>query len=178
MTMPCDDVTRRVEAHRIEVFTGTTPRRRWSADDKARIVAESYTGAGTVCDVARRYGLAPTQLFTWRRDARTMVLPGPELVFAPVVVAPSAAEATPAKQPRRHRHPSDLQRDAAIAAAASALARPLRAGCERWPHGLHDHRRELQSIGLGQWRRVRPRFPAPGKQLGLGQAVSIRHLAD
>ncbi len=107
MTMPCDDVTRRVEAHRIEVFTGTALRRRWSADDKARIVAESYAGAGTVCDVARRYGLAPTQLFTWRRDAR-MALPAPEPMFAPVVIEPvPASKETPVKRVRRRSRRGD-----------------------------------------------------------------------
>jgi len=103
MTMPCDDVTRRVEAHRIEVFTGTGPRRRWSAEEKARIVAESYSAVGTVCDVARRHGLAPTQLFTWRRGMRTRALPAPELTFAPVLVEPTAAAPAPVPTGRKRR---------------------------------------------------------------------------
>jgi transposase len=98
MTMPCDDVTRRVEAHRIEVFTGAGPRRRWSTGDKARIVAESYSGASTVCDVARRHGLAPTQLFTWRRAARMKALSALEPAFAPVVVELRVARHLLAKQ--------------------------------------------------------------------------------
>jgi transposase len=103
MTMPCDDVTRRVEAHRIEVFTGAGPRRRWSVEDKARIVAESYSGVGTVCDVARRHGLAPTQLFTWRRAAR-MKTPALEPTFAPVVVElPSPGTSRPVKRRRNRR---------------------------------------------------------------------------
>ena len=57
-------------AGRIEVFTGARRRRAWSAEDKATIVEESYAGNGSVCDVARRHGLTPTQLFSWRRDAR------------------------------------------------------------------------------------------------------------
>lgn len=55
-------------ARRIEVFTGAGRRRRWSAEAKAEIVAESH--ASTVGEVADRYGLAKTQIFTWRRDAR------------------------------------------------------------------------------------------------------------
>ncbi|HEX4097525.1 MAG TPA: transposase [Caulobacteraceae bacterium] len=103
--MPCDDVTRRVEAHRIEVFTGAGPRRRWSTEDKARIVAESYSGAGTVCDVARRHGLAQTQLFTWRREARMKALPEsePELKFAPVVVERAPPPTLAARKRRRGR---------------------------------------------------------------------------
>ena len=55
---------------RIEVFTGTGRRRNWSAEDKARIVAESLTSGESVCAVARRHGLSPQQLFGWRRQAR------------------------------------------------------------------------------------------------------------
>lgn len=111
MTMPYDDVTPAGELRRIEVFTGSGPRRRWSAEDKARIVAESYAGVGTVCDVARRHGLAPTQLFTWRREQRRPLEAEPSPMFAPVVVeAPAAAVvAAPRLQPkpkkaRRARH--------------------------------------------------------------------------
>lgn len=66
--MPGDDVLTVPVARRIEVFTGPGQRRRWSAEAKAQIVAESYeTSVGEVAD---RYSLAKTQVFTWRRDAR------------------------------------------------------------------------------------------------------------
>lgn len=55
----------------MEVFTGAGRRRSWSAAEKAAIVAESYGGGETVCGVARRHGLTPQQLFTWRRLAKT-----------------------------------------------------------------------------------------------------------
>jgi transposase len=55
---------------RVEVFTGTGRRRAWAADEKARIIAESYAGGETVSAVARRHGLTPQQLFGWRREAR------------------------------------------------------------------------------------------------------------
>jgi len=66
--MPGDDVLTEPLARRFEVFTGAGRRRRWSAEDKARIVAESY--ARSVGDVADRFGLNKTQLFTWRRELR------------------------------------------------------------------------------------------------------------
>ena len=50
---------------RVEVFTGTARRRRWNAETKARIVAESYSTS--VGEAADRYGVAKTQLFSWRR---------------------------------------------------------------------------------------------------------------
>src|SRR5205085_11850913 len=62
-------------ARRIEVFTGAGRRRNWPADEKAAIVAESYAPGKTVCGVARRHGLTPAQLFTWRRLARRVRLP-------------------------------------------------------------------------------------------------------
>jgi transposase-like protein len=52
----------------VEVITGVGRRRRWSDEDKARIVAESLDPATTSSAVARRYGLHASQLFTWRQQ--------------------------------------------------------------------------------------------------------------
>jgi transposase len=41
---------------RLEVFTGAGRRRNWPAEQKARIVADSYESGETVCAVARRHG--------------------------------------------------------------------------------------------------------------------------
>ncbi len=89
--MPGDDVLTKPVARRIEVFNGAGRRRRWSGEDKARMVAESY--AGSVGDVADRYGLSKTQVFTWRREARTK-LPAPvEPSFVPVIVESASISA-------------------------------------------------------------------------------------
>ena len=93
-------------ARRIEVFTGTGRRRNWPADEKAAIVAESYAPGKTVCGVARRHGLTPAQLFTWRRLARRSRLPvkEPPVLFVPAVVEPSPGPPLhPASQPQRAR---------------------------------------------------------------------------
>ena len=58
------------QVRRIEVITGAGGRRRWTVDDKARIVAETLEPGAAVSDVARRHGLTPQQLFGWRREAR------------------------------------------------------------------------------------------------------------
>jgi transposase len=55
---------------RLEVLEGPTGRRSWPDDVKARIVAESFEPGARVCDVARRHGLAPQHLSTWRGLAR------------------------------------------------------------------------------------------------------------
>ena len=45
-------------------------RRRWSAEEKARIVRESFWPGKRVEDVAVRYGLSRKQLSAWRSLAR------------------------------------------------------------------------------------------------------------
>lgn len=72
---------------RIEVLTGPERRRHWSTEDKERIVAESYSGADSVSRIARRHGLLPQQLFTWRREVRRSATPP---AFAAVALAPVA----------------------------------------------------------------------------------------
>lgn len=85
---------------RLEVFTGTGRRRSWTTEEKAKIVAESYAEGDTVCSVARRHGLTPQQLFTWRRQARQPMAPiatGETPLFVPAVI-----EAAPSERPPRH----------------------------------------------------------------------------
>ena len=91
-------------ARRVEVFTGAGRRRNWPADEKAAIVAESYAPGRTVCGVARRHGLTPAQLFTWRRLARRSRVPKAPALFVPAVVeAVPGLPPRPASQPRRAR---------------------------------------------------------------------------
>jgi transposase len=52
----------------VEVITSVERRRRWSREEKLRIVAESARPYRTVSQVARAHGIAPGQLFTWRRQ--------------------------------------------------------------------------------------------------------------
>src|SRR5262245_25364436 len=52
---------------RVEIITSVQRRRRWTASEKVRIVEETFEPGMTVSLVARRHGVAPNQLFTWRR---------------------------------------------------------------------------------------------------------------
>ncbi len=54
-------------AERVEVITSVQRRRRWSTEEKVRIVEETYLPGNSVSLVARRHGIAGNQLFTWRR---------------------------------------------------------------------------------------------------------------
>src|SRR4051794_40100716 len=70
---------------RLEVITGVGRRRRWSDEEKARIVAESLGPRTSASAVARRYGLHPSQLFVWRQQLAASAArdaPG----FVPVLV--------------------------------------------------------------------------------------------
>ena len=60
-------------------------RRRWSADDKARIVEETLAPGATVSEVARRHDIRPQQLFGWRREMR-IVEPKRPVSFVPAAV--------------------------------------------------------------------------------------------
>ncbi|HXJ03348.1 MAG TPA: transposase [Micropepsaceae bacterium] len=53
----------------MEVITGTGRRRRWDAETKGRLVAESFEPGCSVSEVARRHDISPSLLFLWRRQA-------------------------------------------------------------------------------------------------------------
>jgi transposase len=62
MTTRSDDLISRVE-----VITSVQRRRRWSAAEKVRLVEEAMQPGMSVSFVARRAGIAPSQLFAWKR---------------------------------------------------------------------------------------------------------------
>lgn len=79
----------------IEIITGRERRRRWSAADKLRIVAESHEPGARVAEVAARHAVYPGLLFTWRRQVRDGVLvAGPPATFVPVRLLEPAQELT------------------------------------------------------------------------------------
>ena len=78
---------------RVEILTGTPRRRRWSAEEKARIVAESSVPGSVARTVALRHGVHPNQLYGWRREFRMIggtAEPGLACGFVPVTVAEEA----------------------------------------------------------------------------------------
>jgi transposase len=77
---------------KIEVL-GTERRRRWSLQDKLEIVEETMQPDVTVSEVARRHGLAPSVVFTWRRLAREGRLGDTGPAFVPVEITPVPVQA-------------------------------------------------------------------------------------
>jgi transposase len=74
-----------------EVLLGPERRRRWSTEEKLRILAQSVAPGSSVMLVCRTHGISSGQLYTWRRQFRTGELTG----FAPITVAPSVGQLEP-----------------------------------------------------------------------------------
>jgi transposase-like protein len=69
----------------MEIITGVERRRRWSLEEKLRIVAETEQPGAGIAEVARQYEISRGLLWNWRSQVRRGVL-RPELppVFLPV----------------------------------------------------------------------------------------------
>jgi transposase len=91
------------EVHRLEVITGTGRRRQFTEDFKAQVVEETLTPGAVVSNIARRRGLTPQQVFTWRRQARQLPA-GMEskAQFVPAIVEVAMPPAS-ARTPERKR---------------------------------------------------------------------------
>jgi transposase len=81
----------------VEIFHERA-RRRWTEEDKRRLVAETLAPGATVHGVARRHGVNTSQLFTWRKQLRVGIEPA--VGFAAVAITPATppcvADAVPA----------------------------------------------------------------------------------
>src|SRR5919205_3697555 len=91
-----------IEGHsfrRVEVLTGAPRRRRWSAAEKAAIVAESLAPGAVASTIALRHGLHRNQLYMWRREVRSGALANRGIAmpdFVPIVPENRAASRTAA----------------------------------------------------------------------------------
>lgn len=98
---------------RVEVITSEERRRRWSREEKARLVAASFEPGVTVSEVARAAGIHVSQLFRWRNQLCERVEPArtPQLLPVEIVpqspVAPMGAE-EPAAVPARRRRKAGI----------------------------------------------------------------------
>jgi transposase len=94
---------------RVEVLAGVERRRRWSAEEKLRIVEASLQAGAVVTEVARRNQVSKSLLYEWRRLARMGRLVGEPAAFVPVQIEqPASTEAAqvqdaPRSRPARRR---------------------------------------------------------------------------
>lgn len=84
---------------RIEVITGRRQRRSYTAEEKARIVAESAAPDANISEVARRNGVNRGLLTVWRRQAG--IVPQVAPVEMPLFVPVTVAEDPPHSEDRR-----------------------------------------------------------------------------
>ena len=93
-------------ARRDEISGGSGRRRRWTENDKARIIAECEAPGSSVSIVARRHDLNANMLFTWRREfqRRHPGAAGDQVSFVPAVIAPD--EPAPVRLPPKEPHPA------------------------------------------------------------------------
>ena len=92
-----------------EIISTVERRRRWSSEDKLRIMSEALEPGAVVAAVADRNGVCRSQLYTWLRLARDDRLPGismtpqPLKSFVPVRIEPPArptsADCSPPSSP-------------------------------------------------------------------------------
>ena len=109
-------------------------RRRWSEDEKARIVLESLAGPRLVSATARRHGVSRSQLLAWRRTLRAERLEaGPVPGFVPAVIVPDPPIASTPETVSSSAKPGDDRIEIVLARGrrvivgvdAAALARVL-----------------------------------------------------
>ena len=95
----------------IEVITGRERRRRWSTEEKLRIVGETFEPGASVGQIAARYEVYPGLLFTWRRQFRSgKFSPAHEPMFLPVETAVhDLAVQQPKVEQSENRHPRHIE---------------------------------------------------------------------
>jgi len=117
----------------VEVITGRERRRRWSVEEKLRIVAETQEPGVRITDVAACQGVYPSLLFSWRRQVRDGVLAAPlPARFLPVnMVAAGADEPVAAAMPPEPPEAGTREASAAVAPRMSGLIEiTLPNGCQ------------------------------------------------
>jgi transposase len=115
---------------RLEVVE-TGRRRRWSEEEKLRIVLESLEQPRAISSTARRHGISRSLLMTWRRALRSLAM-APDVQqtgFARAMVATAETAAAEPGAPASGRMVIEIGKDRRIIVDASvdaaALARVL-----------------------------------------------------
>lgn len=66
----CFETTTPGRVERLDVIESPRGKRNWTPEARARIIAESLEPGVNVSAVARKHGMYPQQLYTWRRGLR------------------------------------------------------------------------------------------------------------
>ncbi|MCG2673445.1 transposase [Bradyrhizobium sp. GCM10023182] len=82
------------QIERFEVVE-TGRRRRWTSDEKLKIVLESLQAPRAVSSTARRYGISRSLLLTWRRSFGARASEQLQPAFVPAMVMPDQPAVPP-----------------------------------------------------------------------------------
>lgn len=86
----------------VEIITGVARRRRFSIEEKLRLLDAAFAPGVNASEVARRHGLHVSLLFRWRREHRRgrlarALTPSPSFVPVQVTAEPAPHDATAAR---------------------------------------------------------------------------------
>ena len=83
--------------HPIEVITSVERRRRWSREDKERLVTACLEPGAVLSEIARAAGIHVSQLFRWRKELCRIEEPSMQVssTLVPVIVSEAAPTAQP-----------------------------------------------------------------------------------
>jgi transposase len=76
------------------IMTGEDRRRKWSHEERARILAAAFAPGAVVAKVARQFDVASSLIYTWRREAAG-VAAGKPVGFSPAILIEQAPVPTP-----------------------------------------------------------------------------------
>ena len=88
---------KRGRQERIDIRIGVERRRKWSREDRLRIVQESLVKGALIVDVAKRNEISQSLIYEWRKQALAGLLDG----FHQVRVVPDTNAALPAIEAHR-----------------------------------------------------------------------------
>ena len=88
---------KRGRQERIDIRIGVERRRKWSREDRLRIVQESLAKGALIVDVAKRNEISQSLIYEWRKQALAGLLDG----FHQVRVVPDTSAALPAIEAHR-----------------------------------------------------------------------------
>ncbi len=114
-----------MDTKRLEIVQLVERRRKWPAEEIARIMEEALAPGATVAGVADRHGVARSQVYGWLRKARAGKLPGISVssaactAFVPVKVEEPTAPPLPARAQRLLRAAASLLSRSPLAMAAA-----------------------------------------------------------
>ncbi|OJT97939.1 MAG: transposase [Rhizobium sp. 63-7] len=103
--------------HPIEVITSVERRRRWSQEEKERLVAACFDPDAVISEIARAAGVHVSQLFRWRKELCQVEEPRTEgtSTLVPVIVSEAAPTVQPIPpEPPTTSHPRRKRSDVTI----------------------------------------------------------------